>query len=274
MEIVEFKNKVFAELEKRNIWVLGTSADNRLTARNVSTIFMNGKIYFQTDIQFLKYIQIRQNKLNIQIEGIAQVLGHPTEKQNQEFLNMFSQKHKDSFEKYTYLPNEVVIEVTPKYIEMWAYENGRPCVYNLNLKNDDFSRRDYSINHNMELNESPFKEMKNGSEIIEYRLNDEKMQLVKVRDTILFTKLPNLDEKLLTEVVDIQKFKTFYDAFKTLQYQNHADADDADEADIENEIAKAVTSMRRFYSQEEEEKYGTVAIQSKILKKVKGTEML
>ena len=111
----------------------------------------------------------------------------------------------------------------------------------------------------MKLNESPFERMKNGTKIIEYRLNDEKRQLVRIGDTILFAKLPNLDERLLTEVIDIQSFKTFYDAFKELRNQSNADTDD--------DIEKSVTSMRKFYSQEDEEKYGTLAIKIKVLKR-------
>lgn len=265
MEVLEFKSKVFSELEKKSHMVLGTSLNDRVTTRNVSTIFMNGKIYFQTDREFLKYIQISQNpnvalcELDMQVEGTTKILGHPLEKHNKEFLDVFSQKHTGSFEKYTYLPNEVVIEVTPRLIEMWAYENDRPYVYNLNLENDDFSKIDYPMNHNMKLNESPFERMKNGTKTIEYRLNDEKRQLVRVGDTILFAKLPDLDKKLLTEITDIQNFKTFYEAFKELRNQSNSDTGD--------DLEKSVTSMRKFYSEEDEEKYGTLAIQVKVLKK-------
>lgn len=267
MEKLEFKNKIFEELKNKSHMVLGTSANNRVTTRNVSTIFINGKIYFQTDVELLKYIQIMQNsnvslcELDMQVEGTAKVLGHPLEKQNQEFFNTFSKKHKGSFERYTYLPNEVVIEVTPKFIEMWAYENGRPYVYNLNLETDDFLKKDYPINHNMKLNESSFERMKDGANIIEYRLNDEKRQLVKVGDTIHFTKLPNLDESLLTEVEDIQHFKTFYDAFKELRYSDNTDTGD--------DIEKSVITMRKFYSEEDEKKYGTLAIKIRVLKRIK-----
>lgn len=265
MKVLEFRKKFFKELETKDHMVLATSANDRVTARNVSTIFMNGKIYFQTDVEFFKYNQITQNsnvalcESDLQIEGIAKAVGHPLEEHNKDFLKLFSKKQISSFEQYTYLPNEVVIEVTPKLIEMWAYENNRPYIYNLNLENDDFSKRDYPMNHNMKLNESSFERMKNGTKIIEYRLNDEKRQLVRVGDTILFAKLPNLDERLLTEVVDVRNYKTFYDAFKELRNQSNADTGD--------DIEKSALSMREFYSQEDEEKYGTLAIKIKILKK-------
>ena len=265
MNALEFKKKVLAELEKKTRMVLATCANNRVTARNVSTIFMNQKIYFQTDKEFLKYFQITENpyvalcELDMQVEGIAQVLGHPLEEHNREFLTTFVKKHPDSFAKYTYLPNEVVIEVTPRLVEMWVYENDRPSIYTFNFENDAFAKRDYPMNHNMKLNESPFTKMKEGTKTIEYRLNDEKRQLVRIGDTILFSRLPDLTEKLLTEVIDIQRFNTFYDAFKELPDQSNSD--------IDTDIEKSVNSMHELYSPEEEEKQGTIAIKIKVLKR-------
>ena len=264
MDALELRKKIYEELEKKSHMVLGTCADNRVTTRNVSTIFMNGKIYFQTDTQFMKYIQITKNQnvslceSNIQAEGVAKVLGHPSEEHNKNFLDMFSQKHKGSFERYTYLPNEIVIEVTPTLIQMWAYENDRPYIYNLNLENNDYSRRDYPMNHNMKLSAIPFERMKNGMKTIEYRLNDEKRQLLRIGDTILFAKLPNLDEHLLTEVIEIQNYKTFYDAFKELYEHPNSD--------IGDDLEKAATSMSEYYSQEKEEQYKTLAIKVKLIR--------
>ena len=57
--------------------------------------------------------------------------------------------------------------------------------------------------HKMKLNESPFERIKNGTKTIEFRLYDEKRQKIKVGDKIEFSKLPDLDEKILVEVLDI-----------------------------------------------------------------------
>ena len=54
--------------------------------------------------------------------------------------------------------------------------------------------------HKMKLNESPFENIKNGTKTVEFRLYDEKRQKVKVKDQIEFSKLPDLQEKLLVEV--------------------------------------------------------------------------
>ena len=54
----------------------------------------------------------------------------------------------------------------------------------------------------MKLMESPFERIRNGSKVVEIRINDEKRQKVKIGDKILFSKLPDLKEKLEVEVID------------------------------------------------------------------------
>ena len=46
----------------------------------------------------------------------------------------------------------------------------------------------------MKLNNGPFERIKNGTKTIELRLNDEKRQLLKIKDLIEFTNRTN-DEK-------------------------------------------------------------------------------
>ncbi len=54
--------------------------------------------------------------------------------------------------------------------------------------------------HKMKLNKSPFERIKNGTKTIEFRLYDEKRQQIKVGDKIEFSKLPDLQEKLLVDI--------------------------------------------------------------------------
>ena len=68
--------------------------------------------------------------------------------------------------------------------------------------------------HKMKLNESPFDRIKNGTKTIEFRLYDEKRQKIKVGDKIEFSKLPDLQEKLLVDVIDLYREDTFEDLFK------------------------------------------------------------
>lgn len=43
------------------------------------------------------------------------------------------------------------------------------------------------MKHEMKLNNEPFERIKNGTKTIELRLNDEKGQLLKIKDLIEFT---------------------------------------------------------------------------------------
>ena len=70
--------------------------------------------------------------------------------------------------------------------------------------------------HKMKLNESPFERIKNGTKTIEFRLYDEKRQQIKVGDQIEFSKLPDLQEKLLVDVVELYREETFENLFRKL----------------------------------------------------------
>ena len=101
--------------------------------------------------------------------------------------------------------------------------------------------------HKMKLNESPFERIKNGTKTIEFRLFDEKRQKIKVGDQIEFSKLPDLQEKLLVDVLEIYRDDTFENLFRKL-------------FNDEKEIERRVESIRQYYSQEKEKEYGVIGI--------------
>lgn len=105
--------------------------------------------------------------------------------------------------------------------------------------------------HNMKLNESPFERIKNGTKTIEFRLFDEKRQKIKVGDKIEFSKLPNLQEKLLVDVVELYREDTFEDLFRKIYTD-------------EEEIKRKTKSMYEIYSPEKEQQYGVLGIKIKI----------
>ncbi len=105
--------------------------------------------------------------------------------------------------------------------------------------------------HKMKLNESPFERIKNGTKIIEFRLYDEKRQQIKIGDQIEFSKLPDLQEKLLVDVIELYKENTFENLFRKLYTD-------------EDEINRKTKSMYQYYSLEEEKKYGVLGIKIKI----------
>ena len=105
--------------------------------------------------------------------------------------------------------------------------------------------------HKMKLNESPFERIKNGKKTIEFRLYDEKRQHIKIGDKIEFSKLPDLQEKLLVDVIELYRANTFENLFRKLYTD-------------EDEINKKAISMYKYYSLEKEKEYGVLGIKIKI----------
>ena len=58
--------------------------------------------------------------------------------------------------------------------------------------------------------------IKNGTKTIEFRLYDEKRQQVKIGDKIEFSKLPDLQETLIVDVIDLYREDTFENLFRKL----------------------------------------------------------
>lgn len=104
--------------------------------------------------------------------------------------------------------------------------------------------------HQMKLKEGPFERIKNGTKTIEFRLYDEKRRKIKIGDKIEFSKLPELQEKLTVEVLDIYKDETFEKLFKRIYTD-------------EKEIKRKAEAMYQYYSKENEKEYGVVGIKIK-----------
>ena len=106
--------------------------------------------------------------------------------------------------------------------------------------------------HQMKLNDDPFERIKNGTKTIEFRLYDEKRRKVKIGDKIEFSKLPDLQEKILVDVLDLYTEPSFEELFEKL-YED-------------KEIAKQkANAMYEIYSPENEKKYGVVGIKIKLV---------
>ncbi len=106
--------------------------------------------------------------------------------------------------------------------------------------------------HKMKLQENPFERIKNGTKTVEFRLYDEKRKQIKIGDKIEFSKLPDMTEKLLVEVLDLYREESFEKLFRKLFTD-------------EKEIVEKVKGMYRFYSQEEQDKYGVLGIKIKVI---------
>ena len=109
--------------------------------------------------------------------------------------------------------------------------------------------------HKMKLQEDPFERIKNGTKTVEFRLYDEKRRTIQIGDEIEFSKLSELQEKLLVKVIDLYKEESFEKLFKKVFVGE----------DKEKIIEKA-KSMNRFYTPEQEKEYGVVGIKIEIIK--------
>ena len=107
--------------------------------------------------------------------------------------------------------------------------------------------------HKMKLQENPFERIKNGTKTVEFRLYDEKRSKIKIGDQIEFAKLPDLQETILVDVLDLYREDTFENLFKKLFTD-------------EDEIKRKTTSMYQYYSPDEEKQYGVVGIKISLIK--------
>ena len=106
--------------------------------------------------------------------------------------------------------------------------------------------------HKMKLQESPFERIKNGTKTVEFRLYDEKRSKIKIGDQIEFSKLPDLQETILVDVLDLYREDTFENLFKKIFTD-------------EDEIKRKTTSMYQYYSHNEEKQYGVVGIKISLI---------
>ena len=108
--------------------------------------------------------------------------------------------------------------------------------------------------HRMKLKPSPFKKIWSGEKTIELRLYDEKRQRLRVNDRISFTNLENEEERILVKILALHRFDSFEKLYKKLPLEKcgytKEEAVNADSHD-----------MDKYYSIEEQSKYGVVGIE-------------
>lgn len=107
--------------------------------------------------------------------------------------------------------------------------------------------------YRMKLQNEPFKQIKKGIKKIEIRLNDEKRKIFEINDYIEFTNITTL-EIMFVKITNLYHFKNFEDLF------NYFDNSTLGCGSYEE--------MYKYYSKEEENKYGVLGIEIKVLPKV------
>lgn len=116
---------MFEKLGDSKIMALASSVNDYVMVRNVSCLFYNGKIWFKTDKNFRKTQQLYQNPhvalcwSGVQVEGIAENKGLVVDEPGRKFEALYQKYLWGSYNKYSHEDTEIIIEVSPKFVEIW-----------------------------------------------------------------------------------------------------------------------------------------------------------
>ena len=116
---------MFEKLGDWKIMALASSVNDYVMVRNVSCLFYDEKVYFKTDKNFRKTQQLFQNPQvalcwsGLQIEGIAENKGLVVDEPDRRFEKLYKEFLWGSYNKYSHEDTEIIIEVTPKFVEIW-----------------------------------------------------------------------------------------------------------------------------------------------------------
>ena len=107
------------------------------------------------------------------------------------------------------------------------------------------------------LDEDIFEVVKYGTKTVEVRVNDEKRRKLKIGDNITFLKRPDDIEKMDAVIEDLVYYKDFNElvldyTMAELYLKDYSKGD-------------FINLLKRFYSDDEINKYGVVAIKFKII---------
>ena len=107
--------------------------------------------------------------------------------------------------------------------------------------------------YRMKLQNEPFKQIKKEIKKIEIRLNNEKRKIFEINDYIEFTNITTL-EIMFVKITNLYHFESFEKLFNN----------------FDNSIlgCGSYEEMYKYYSREEEKKYGVLGIEIKVLPKV------
>lgn len=115
------------------------------------------------------------------------------------------------------------------------------------------------MEYSMGLQEKYFNAMKYGSKKIEMRLNDEKRKELKIGDTIYFLLEPDRKKSLKSKITKLTKYNNFEEAVEDIQIEFLASSNDTKE--------KYLNDLNKYYSMEDQNEYGVLAIEVEVEEK-------
>lgn len=103
-----------------------------------------------------------------------------------------------------------------------------------------------------------FRAIKEGKKKIEVRLNDEKRKEIKVDDIIKFNKIPEQNDTLQVQVIELKTYDTFKEMYEDIPFK---------EFDCEGwTMKKMMDGTYDIYTSDQEREWGALAITIKYLK--------
>lgn len=109
----------------------------------------------------------------------------------------------------------------------------------------------------MRLEEESFKKIRSGEKTLEVRLFDDKRKNIKAGDIIIFYNQSRENESVTAEVLALHTFKTFKELFSSGLMQAAGFGGLSADA--------AAEYMYKFYSIEQEKRFGVLAIEIRII---------
>ena len=131
MELLEAKKIMDEKLGDYKIMALASCVDDYPMVRNVSCVFFNDKIYFKTDKYFRKTQQLFKNDKvamcfnGVQVEVTAKNLGLVVDEPGRIFEKKYKEYLWQSYNAYSHVDSEILIEVTPEFVEIWDEDEDR-----------------------------------------------------------------------------------------------------------------------------------------------------
>ena len=131
MNFEDGKALLFKKLGDWKIMALASSVNDYVMVRNVSCLFYDDKIYFKTDKNFRKTQQLFKNPQvalctgGVQVEGIAKNLGLVVNEEGRRFEKLYKKYLWQSYNAYSHTDTEILIEVTPDFVEIWDEDENR-----------------------------------------------------------------------------------------------------------------------------------------------------
>lgn len=132
MDYTSELQKVFQQLGEAGVLVLATSSNDITTARSMSYVQIDGKIYFQTEATMEKALQMKQNpnvalcQNNIAIIGTAISRGKILSAANTTIMDLYKKYHRGSYDAYSHMEKGELYEISPTFITLWTYKEGEP----------------------------------------------------------------------------------------------------------------------------------------------------